>query len=75
MNNEHEQIISNINGLYPIDSEYPDTNEVGKRLLMQAIEQWNWRELPDELLKIYEQLCIAEDNRSTNEFIKKHKGW
>lgn len=60
---EKEKIINRIDDLYPIDSEYGDTNMIGKCLLIQAIGNvgFNWRDLPINVLKEYERLCINEE--------------
>lgn len=66
------EAISNIESLFPIDSEYPDTNEVGKKLLMQAIECIGWRKLNDDILNEYAKLCIDEENRQANRILNKY---
>lgn len=51
-----EQIIQEIEYLFPADSKYPSTREVGEGLLQRAI--WSkWRSLPDEILLEYLRLC------------------
>lgn len=62
--------ISNIEALFPIDSEYQDTNEVGKTLLLKAIENIGWRKLSDEILIEYANLCIREDDRQSTKAMK-----
>lgn len=56
-----QNLISTINSLYPIDSGYSDTNEIGEQLLLQAIRQIGWRTLPVEILDEYARLCINEN--------------
>jgi hypothetical protein len=56
-----EQDISDIDALYPIDSEFEKTNEVGKGLLVEAILEFGWRNLPNELLEIYADYCRMSD--------------
>lgn len=62
-----EDVIRNIESLFPVDSGFDDTNAVGERLLEQAKRNCNyeidWRDLPDNVLREYERLCIAEDNK------------
>lgn len=71
-----DEMIRTIEALYPIDSEYPETNAIGEKLLAQAKKECeNWRNLPDNILQRYMELCIDEDNRSTRELLKKSKGW
>ena len=53
-----DQAIRTIESLYPADSEYPDTAEVGERLLAQAKrEVEGWRTEPDAVLVRYAELC------------------
>ncbi len=54
-----EEAIDDIEALYPTDSPFPDTNEIGKELLNQAIEEVysDWRNLPEEVILRYAQLC------------------
>jgi len=61
-----KEAIEIIEGLYPVDSDYPDTNAVGDRLLARAKrEAENWRTLPDAILFRYAELCLAEENKAT----------
>ena len=68
-----EEAISDIAALFPINSEYPDTAAVGARLLIQAVQELNWRDLPDNILFRYASLCRQTENRQHNEFMRKHK--
>lgn len=48
--------------LFPADSKYPNTQQVGIRLLEQAkknVEEW--RDLPDKVLFEYARLCRKEE--------------
>ena len=69
-----QQAIADIEALFPIDSEYSSTNEMGKKLLLEAIESCNWRKLPNEILFKYAELCQQEENKQTNLMLKKYKG-
>ena len=63
---DREEAIQQIEGLFPTDSQYEKTNEVGERLLAQAKrEVAGWRTEPTEVLIRYAELCIAEENRQT----------
>jgi hypothetical protein len=63
-----------IEGLYPPDSEYPESAEIGKRLLEQAKQEvQGWRTESEEVLTRFAQLCISEEERSTREFLRKHR--
>ncbi len=64
-----ERAISTISALFPADSEYEKTREIGIRLMEEAKRRTNnWRNLPDETLFEYERLCIEEDERQTRKF-------
>jgi hypothetical protein len=61
---DRKQAISTIEALFPVDSDYPDTREVGERFLEQAKRECeNWRNLPDNILFRYADLCQQEENR------------
>lgn len=64
-----QKAIQNIEGLFPPDCEFPQTAAIGERLLNQAKQEaaYNWRDLPDNVLARFEQLCIAEDNRQARQ--------
>lgn len=55
--------ISTIEALYPIDSKYSDTREKAKEILLEAILETDWRDLPEEVLSLYAQNCMSEENR------------
>ena len=62
-----DELITKIEGLYPTDSQFSETNEIGKKLLDQArqeVENKNWRDLPIEILKRYAELCEDQDYAS-----------
>lgn len=58
-----DKIIKDIESYYPIDSEYPETNLIGQKLLIMAIQQtkFNWRDLPENVLKKYRELGFNEE--------------
>ncbi len=61
---DREQAIQRIEGLFPTDSQYEDTNKIGDRLLAQAKrEVEGWRSESTLVLVRYAELCIAEENR------------
>jgi len=70
------EAIDIIKGLYPTDSPYPDTNEVGKKLMLEAIEEtrFDWRDLPIHVLVRYAEKCIAKDNENIHRFNEKYHG-
>ena len=71
MPKERENAINEIEGLFPADSGYPDTAEIGQRLLEQAKrEVAGWRTEPTEVLARYAQLCISEERRQGRQLPK-----
>ena len=68
-----QEAINHIDNLFPPDSDYPKTSEIGIRLLAQAkMETQDWREaLPDATLIRYAELCISEHNRQARESFRK----
>jgi len=58
-----ENYINIIEGLFPADSEYSDTAEKGIELMLKAmsVTYFDWRKLPEDVLKIYSELCLIED--------------
>jgi len=68
---DRQQAISTIEALYPIDSQYEGTNATGERLLAQAKRECeDWRNLPDDILFRYADLCQQEEERSTRQLLK-----
>lgn len=61
-----EEAIRIINDTYPPDSEWEDTNKIGRELLYQAkMETMDWRDtLPDATIFRYAELC--EDRERNN---------
>jgi len=59
-----EDAIANIELLFPPDSEYKDTREIGRSLLQEAIGNvgFTWRDYPDDVLIEFAKLCVIEDN-------------
>ena len=65
---DREQAIQQIEGLFPTDSQYEDTNKVGERLLAQAKKEVEgWRSESTPVLVRYAELCIVEENRQARE--------
>lgn len=62
-----DEAIQNISALYPTDSEYPNTNEVGKNLLEEARRlagsPRTWRDEKTEVLVRYAELCRGYDHK------------
>lgn len=61
---DRDEAVTHIESLYPIDCEYEDTNEIGAKLLIAAIRELDWRNLPDAVLIRYAQLCIDKESSS-----------
>ena len=58
------EYISQIASLYPADSEYNASADIGKKLLEQAkMEVLGWRNEPTAVLLRYMELCIATERR------------
>jgi hypothetical protein len=55
-----ENLIQTIQSLFPADSTFQETAEIGQQLLLKALFI-NWRSLPDEVLKTYSELCQQEN--------------
>ena len=59
-----EEAIDHIYRTYPIDADFQDTAEIGKRLLEQAKRDTeHWRNLPDAVLLRYAYLCLQEESK------------
>lgn len=60
------EAIDIIKGLYPSDSQYPETNEVGKQLMLESMDEakFDWRDLPIHVLVRYAEKCMAKDNET-----------
>ncbi len=69
-----EQAIANIEGLYPADSQYIQTAEIGKKLLEQAkMEVQGWRNEPTEVLIRYAQLCMSLEAQETRKLLANNR--
>ncbi len=65
---DREEAIQQIEGLFPADSQYKETNKMGERLLAQAKKEVEgWRNESTPVLVRYAELCIAEENRQARE--------
>lgn len=58
-----DEIIERIKLLYPANSCYVDTAQIGRELLLKAIFQ-QWEYLPEEILLRYLQLCQIEEQKA-----------
>lgn len=61
-----EESIKIIEKLYPADSEYTVTKQVGIGLLLKAIDLIGWRELPTSIITEYAKLCRNEKSSQKN---------
>ena len=69
-----KQAIQEIEQLFPADGEYPETREIGIRLLEEAKRNVNnWRNLPDAVIFEYLNLCQREEHRQTMKFNRMHR--
>lgn len=70
---QKERYIDSIRGLFPADSQYQGTAEIGRRLLLDAMDKagFNWRDLPEDVLRIYADMCERENiNQERRLFLK-----
>lgn len=56
-----QEIIHDIESLFPVDSDFTGTAIAGEGLLIEAIKRHNWRDLPEDILNEYHKLCIELD--------------
>jgi len=69
-----EEAIATIEALYPVDSQYSETNEIGRKLLQQAKEEVdNWRNESSEVLIRYAELCQDMENKSFKKLLRQNK--
>jgi hypothetical protein len=71
-----DEAINHINQLYPIDSQFTDTNEVGKQLMVEAMEEvgFDWRTLPEPVLIRWAEKCLQKDEDCIRRFNAKYHG-
>jgi hypothetical protein len=72
-----EEAIKIIDSLYPTDSQFEKTNEVGVNLLAHAkveigAPSLTWRNEPTRILVRYAELCQEYEERSAREFMRQH---
>lgn len=62
MNNK-ERAIDVISSLYPSDSQFPETNAIGKQFMIESINEvgFDWRELPENVLGRWAEKCLAKE--------------
>ena len=66
-----EEAISIIECLFPADSQYQESREIGKKFLQQAKDEANnWRNEPDNILFRYADLCMQEEDKTTMQLIR-----
>ncbi len=60
-----------------IEAMYPPESEIGEKLLQQAKNDCNsWKNLPDDVLSRYADLCQQEETRQTNRMLSyQNKDW
>jgi len=72
---DRKQAIAQIEGLFPTDSQFEETNKIGDRLLAQAKrEVIGWRTEPTEVLIRYAELCQAEEVRQDRHYFANRAG-
>lgn len=72
---DKKQAIYSISGLYPIDSQFENTNEIGKQFMMEAIEETNfdWRNLPEEVLIKWAEKCESKEIADVRKLREKYR--
>lgn len=60
---DRQDFIDSIETLFPIDATFELTAEIGERLLMEAIRESDWRDLPEDILSLYAAKCEREENK------------
>lgn len=60
-----QELLQEIESLYPANSKDPDIRETGKRLLFEAIADC-WENLPHEILIRYHSLCVKEEQKGAH---------
>jgi hypothetical protein len=70
-----KEAIDSINGLYPIDSNFPDTNEVGEQFMLEAMDElgFNWRDLPENILVRWAEKCEARETEQDRKMSVSYK--
>jgi len=64
MSTARKKAIETIEALFPADSGYIGTAEIGEELLAQAKrEMQGWRTEPTEILIRYAELCVEREKR------------
>lgn len=71
-----ERAIDVIKDLYPSDSQFPETNAIGKQFMVESINEvgFDWRELPEDVLVRWAEKCLdkerADDRRLREKYGK-----
>jgi hypothetical protein len=70
-------IIADIDSLFPADSQYPNTQATGQHLLEMAKRNVgyydDWRNLPENVIREYHGLCVWENNRQEKAMMRDDK--
>ncbi len=73
---DRDDAIGIIDALYPTDSEFEGTNQIGAKLLAQAKTEvrvsLTWRNEPTKVLVRYAELCEQYARAGDREFIRQH---
>lgn len=62
-----QDFIEAVESLFPVDAPFAKTAEIGERLLMEAIRESDWRDLPEDILSLYAAKCEREENAQAAE--------
>lgn len=70
-----KESINTISSLYPSDSQFPDTNEIGKQFMLESMVEvgFDWRNLPDDVLERWAEKCISREMQFDRQIRDKYK--
>lgn len=68
------EAISVIECLYPPDAEYQATREIGQALLLEALRDFDWRTLPEELLSRWAELQAQHERAESRQIERRYRG-
>lgn len=70
---DRAEAISVIECLYPPDAEYQGTREVSRATLLEALQGFDWRQLPEPLLIQWAERQAAFERAEERRVERKHR--
>lgn len=72
---DRKEAIDAISSLYPSDSNFPETNEIGRQFMLESMNEvgFDWRNLPDDVLERWAEKCILRERELDVKIIEKYK--